>query len=104
MHVYVVYVCRMDPALLRERELFKRRALSNPAVEKRQAPSEASGSSKKKKSKPDRESSSSKNSTGQKFLFNVCECLKLVYLAKLKSCAPRERQGSPAVSLGSIYW
>ncbi|TRY85567.1 hypothetical protein DNTS_020379 [Danionella cerebrum] len=56
----------MDPALLRERELFKKRALSTPAVEKRSASSEASGSSKKKRSKPDRESSSSssKNSTG----------------------------------------
>uniref|UniRef100_A0A673LIQ2 Transcription initiation factor IIE subunit beta n=2 Tax=Cyprinidae TaxID=7953 RepID=A0A673LIQ2_9TELE len=40
------------------------RALSTPAVEKRPATSEASGSSKKKKSKPDKEtSSSSKNST-----------------------------------------
>lgn len=47
----------MDPALLRERELFKKRALSTPAVEKRAASSEASGSSKKKKSKPDRDSS-----------------------------------------------
>ncbi|GAA6085520.1 transcription initiation factor IIE subunit beta [Tachysurus ichikawai] len=50
----------MDPALLRERELFKKRALSTPAVEKRPASSEASGS-KKKKSKPDKESSGSKN-------------------------------------------
>uniref|UniRef100_A0A8C1CGL0 Transcription initiation factor IIE subunit beta n=1 Tax=Cyprinus carpio carpio TaxID=630221 RepID=A0A8C1CGL0_CYPCA len=57
----------MDKALLRERELFKKRALSTPVVEKRQATSEASGSSKKKKSKPDKEtSSSSKNSTGQR--------------------------------------
>ncbi|XP_076846819.1 transcription initiation factor IIE subunit beta [Brachyhypopomus gauderio] len=54
----------MDPALLRERELFKKRALSTPTVEKRPASSESSGSSKKKKSKPDKESSSaSKNST-----------------------------------------
>ncbi|RXN25558.1 transcription initiation factor IIE subunit beta [Labeo rohita] len=52
----------MDKALLRERELFKKRALSTPVVEKRPAASEASGSSKKKKSKPDKEtSSSSKN-------------------------------------------
>jgi len=56
----------MDPALLKERELFKKRALSNPAVEKRQATSEASGSSKKKKSRPDKDTSSSKNNTGQK--------------------------------------
>ncbi|KAK1176005.1 transcription initiation factor IIE subunit beta [Acipenser oxyrinchus oxyrinchus] len=41
----------MDPALLRERELFKKRALSTPAVEKRAAPSESS--SKKKKPKLD---------------------------------------------------
>ncbi|KAA8594885.1 hypothetical protein FQN60_012020, partial [Etheostoma spectabile] len=47
----------MDPALLRERELFKKRALSNPAVEKRQAASD-SGSHKKKKPKVDKESSS----------------------------------------------
>ncbi|XP_068583304.1 transcription initiation factor IIE subunit beta isoform X1 [Cebidichthys violaceus] len=47
----------MDPALLRERELFKKRALSTPAVEKRQAASD-SGSHKKKKSKVDKESSS----------------------------------------------
>ncbi|KAF7664071.1 hypothetical protein LDENG_00190420 [Lucifuga dentata] len=48
---------RMDPALLRERELFKKRALSTPAVEKRPATSE-SGSHKKKKAKVDKESSS----------------------------------------------
>ncbi|XP_072261522.1 transcription initiation factor IIE subunit beta [Pyxicephalus adspersus] len=40
----------MDPALLRDRELFKKRALSNPAVEKRSSSSE---SSKKKKAKLD---------------------------------------------------
>lgn len=62
----VICVCRMDKALLRERELFKKRALSTPVVEKRPAASEASGSSKKKKSKPDKEtSSSSKNNAGQ---------------------------------------
>lgn len=47
----------MDPALLRERELFKKRALSTPAVEKRPASSD-SGSHKKKKPKADKESSS----------------------------------------------
>lgn len=47
----------MDPALLRERELFKKRALSTPAVEKRPASSDA-GSHKKKKPKTDKESSS----------------------------------------------
>uniref|UniRef100_A0A8C6LN17 Ral transcription factor IIE subunit 2 n=1 Tax=Nothobranchius furzeri TaxID=105023 RepID=A0A8C6LN17_NOTFU len=47
----------MDPALLRERELFKKRALSTPAVEKRQTTSD-SGSHKKKKPKLDKESSS----------------------------------------------
>lgn len=45
----------MDPALLREREQFKKRALSNPAVEKRQA---ASDSHKRKKPKVDKEGSS----------------------------------------------
>ncbi|XP_075463543.1 transcription initiation factor IIE subunit beta [Ascaphus truei] len=40
----------MDPALLRDRELFKKRALITPAVEKRTASSE---SSKKKKAKVD---------------------------------------------------
>lgn len=47
----------MDPTLLRERELFKKRALSTPAVEKRSASSD-SGAHKKKKSKVDKESSS----------------------------------------------
>ncbi|KAM9314652.1 transcription initiation factor IIE subunit beta isoform 2-T4 [Pholidichthys leucotaenia] len=47
----------MDPALLRERELFKKKALSTPAVEKRQAASD-SGSHKKKKPKLDKDSSS----------------------------------------------
>uniref|UniRef100_A0AAZ3QDQ5 Transcription initiation factor IIE subunit beta n=1 Tax=Oncorhynchus tshawytscha TaxID=74940 RepID=A0AAZ3QDQ5_ONCTS len=50
----------MDPALLRERELFKKRALSQPTVEKRPAASE-SGGSKKKKSKADKEASGSKH-------------------------------------------
>ncbi|XP_030050375.1 transcription initiation factor IIE subunit beta [Microcaecilia unicolor] len=40
----------MDPALLRDRELFKKRALSTPAVERRPAPT-SSDSSKKKKAK-----------------------------------------------------
>ncbi|XP_064415522.1 transcription initiation factor IIE subunit beta isoform X2 [Latimeria chalumnae] len=45
----------MDPSLLRERELFKKRALSNPTVEKRPAPAASSdaSSSKKKKLKLD---------------------------------------------------
>uniref|UniRef100_A0A674A108 Transcription initiation factor IIE subunit beta n=5 Tax=Salmoninae TaxID=504568 RepID=A0A674A108_SALTR len=51
---------QMDPALLRERELFKKRALSQPTVEKRPAASE-SGGSKKKKSKADKEASGSKH-------------------------------------------
>ncbi|ERE90829.1 glutathione reductase [Cricetulus griseus] len=42
----------MDPSLLRDRELFKKRALSTPVVEKRAVPSELpSASSKKKKAK-----------------------------------------------------
>ncbi|XP_056891724.1 transcription initiation factor IIE subunit beta [Takifugu flavidus] len=47
----------MDPSLLRERELFKKRALSTPAIEKRPTSSD-SGSHKKKKPKVDKESSS----------------------------------------------
>ncbi|MBN3315940.1 T2EB factor, partial [Atractosteus spatula] len=47
----------MDPALLRETELFKKRALSTPAVEKRPAFSDSS-SSKKKKAKFDQAGSS----------------------------------------------
>ncbi|VTJ83132.1 Hypothetical predicted protein [Marmota monax] len=39
----------MDPSLLRERELFKKRALSTPVVEKRSVSSESSSSSSKKK-------------------------------------------------------
>ncbi|XP_074894605.1 transcription initiation factor IIE subunit beta isoform X2 [Buteo buteo] len=49
----------MDPSLLRERELFKKRALSTPAVEKRPAPSSDSSSSKKKKAKVEQGGSSS---------------------------------------------
>uniref|UniRef100_A0A667XQ83 Transcription initiation factor IIE subunit beta n=1 Tax=Myripristis murdjan TaxID=586833 RepID=A0A667XQ83_9TELE len=52
----------MDPALLRERELFKKRALSTPAVEKRPAASD-SGSHKKKKAKVDKEGSSGSKHT-----------------------------------------
>lgn len=56
---------KMDPALLRERELFKKRALSTPAVEKRPASSD-SGSHKKKKTKVDKEGSSgSKHGAGE---------------------------------------
>uniref|UniRef100_A0A3Q1KA90 Transcription initiation factor IIE subunit beta n=1 Tax=Anabas testudineus TaxID=64144 RepID=A0A3Q1KA90_ANATE len=57
----------MDPALLRERELFKKRALSTPAVEKRQAASD-SGSHKKKKPKVDKDSSSGSKHTAGKFM------------------------------------
>ncbi|XP_053148022.1 transcription initiation factor IIE subunit beta isoform X3 [Hemicordylus capensis] len=49
----------MDPNLLRERELFKKRALSTPAVEKRPTPSSDSSSSKKKKAKVEQSGSSS---------------------------------------------
>ncbi|XP_062864559.1 transcription initiation factor IIE subunit beta [Trichomycterus rosablanca] len=62
----------MDPALVRERELFKKRALSTPAVEKRPAPSVTSGSSsKKKKSKPDKDSSSSSSKNADAGSFNL---------------------------------
>ncbi|XP_075566056.1 transcription initiation factor IIE subunit beta isoform X2 [Pelecanus crispus] len=53
----------MDPSLLRERELFKKRALSTPAVEKRPAPSSDSSSSKKKKTKVEQGGSSSSKQT-----------------------------------------
>ncbi|KAJ8247762.1 hypothetical protein GJAV_G00250030 [Gymnothorax javanicus] len=52
---------RMDPALLRERELFKKRALSQPTVEKRPAPSESSSSSSSKKKKPKSDRDGSKH-------------------------------------------
>lgn len=60
----------MDPALLRDRELFKKRALSNPAVEKRSASAE---SSKKKKAKIDigGTSSSKQSSDGSNGSFNL---------------------------------
>lgn len=55
----------MDPSLLRERELFKKRALSTPAVEKRPALSSDSSAAKKKKAKVEQGgSSSSKQNTG----------------------------------------
>lgn len=59
----------MDPALLRDRELFKKRALSTPAVEKRSAASE----SKKKKAKLDigGTSSSKQSSDGSNGSFNL---------------------------------
>ncbi|XP_069834154.1 transcription initiation factor IIE subunit beta [Dendropsophus ebraccatus] len=60
----------MDPALLRDRELFKKRALSTPAVEKR---SSASSESKKKKAKLDTggTSSSKQSSDGSNGSFNL---------------------------------
>lgn len=60
----------MDPALLRDRELFKKRALSTPAVEKR---SSASSESKKKKAKLDigGTSSSKQGSDGSNGSFNL---------------------------------
>lgn len=60
----------MDPALLRERELFKKRALSTPAVERRPASSE-SGSHKKKKPKTDKESSSKQGVESGNGSFNI---------------------------------
>ncbi|KAK7812188.1 LOW QUALITY PROTEIN: hypothetical protein U0070_014779, partial [Myodes glareolus] len=64
----------MDPSLLRDRELFKKRALSNPVVEKRSVPSELpSASSKKKKAKVEHGGTSgSKQSAGE------CNCLGTV--------------------------
>uniref|UniRef100_A0A8B9YU23 General transcription factor IIE subunit 2 n=1 Tax=Bos mutus grunniens TaxID=30521 RepID=A0A8B9YU23_BOSMU len=62
----------MDPSLLRERELFKKRALSTPVVEKRSVSSEAS-SSKKKKAKLEHggSSGSKQNSDHSNGSFNL---------------------------------
>ncbi|XP_043310258.1 transcription initiation factor IIE subunit beta [Cervus canadensis] len=54
----------MDPSLLRERELFKKRALSTPVVEKRSVSSEASSSKKKKAKLEHGGSSGSKQNSG----------------------------------------
>ncbi|KAM9329244.1 transcription initiation factor IIE subunit beta [Gastrophryne carolinensis] len=61
----------MDPALLRDRELFKKRALNTPAVEKRSAAS--AESSKKKKAKVDvgGTSSSKQSADGSNGSFNL---------------------------------
>ncbi|KAI3353256.1 hypothetical protein L3Q82_019795 [Scortum barcoo] len=76
----------MDPALLRERELFKKRALSTPAVEKRPAASD-SGSHKKKKPKVDKESSSgskhSAESSNGNFNIKASSGYKFGCLAKI---------------------
>uniref|UniRef100_A0AC11CKF1 General transcription factor IIE subunit 2 n=1 Tax=Ovis aries TaxID=9940 RepID=A0AC11CKF1_SHEEP len=62
----------MDPSLLRERELFKKRALSTPVVEKRSVSSEPS-SSKKKKAKLEHggSSGSKQNSDHSNGSFNL---------------------------------
>lgn len=76
----------MDPALLRERELFKKRALSTPAVEKRPASSD-SGSHKKKKPKVDKDGSSgskhSSESTNGNFNIKASSGYKFGCLAKI---------------------
>lgn len=76
----------MDPALLRERELFKKRALSTPAVEKRPAPSD-SGSHKKKKPKVEKDSSSGSKhgseSTNGNFNIKASSGYKFGCLAKI---------------------
>lgn len=59
-------VSRMDPALLRQGELFKKRALSTPAVEKRPRSSDP-GSHKKKQSAVDVGSSSESNLSAGKW-------------------------------------
>jgi hypothetical protein len=64
----------MDPSLLRDRELFKKRALSTPVVEKRAVPSESpsSSSSKKKKAKVEHGGSSgSKQNSGEENCFGT---------------------------------
>lgn len=49
----------MDPALLREREAFKKKALSTPSVEKKKRDDSSFSKDDKKKSKPSSSSSSS---------------------------------------------
>ncbi|XP_042684408.1 transcription initiation factor IIE subunit beta [Centrocercus urophasianus] len=63
----------MDPSLLRERELFRKHALSTPAVEKRPASSAESSSSKKKKVKVEQggPSSSKQSSDHSNGSFNL---------------------------------
>uniref|UniRef100_A0A8V0XXP0 Ral transcription factor IIE subunit 2 n=1 Tax=Gallus gallus TaxID=9031 RepID=A0A8V0XXP0_CHICK len=63
----------MDPSLLRERELFRKHALSTPAVEKRPAPSAEPSSSKKKKVKVEQggPSSSKQSSDHSNGSFNL---------------------------------
>lgn len=69
----------MDPALLRERELFKKRALSTPAIEKRPTASD-SGSHKKKRPKLDKETSSgSKLSAGKTSRKRPLMCVIFIY-------------------------
>uniref|UniRef100_A0A069DYD8 Transcription initiation factor IIE subunit beta n=1 Tax=Panstrongylus megistus TaxID=65343 RepID=A0A069DYD8_9HEMI len=51
----------MDPALLRERELFKKRALSTPAVEKKKKDESSFASKEEAKKKPKPPSSTSSN-------------------------------------------
>lgn len=51
----------MDPALLRERELFKKRALSTPAVEKKKKDESSFSSKEEAKKKPKPPSSTSSN-------------------------------------------
>lgn len=92
---------RMDPALLRERELFKKRALSTPAVEKRPAASE-SGSHKKKKPKVDKEGSSGSKATSGKcsrkavwIIYYTWFCFDVMYVMVDcigETCAPENMQ------------
>ena len=86
MNCVFVFPVEMDPSLLRERELFKKRALSTPAVEKRHAAE--SSSHKKKKSKADKEGSSSSKQGGGKHMsflasFFFCFCFGTAYFLEL---------------------
>ncbi|XP_061535016.1 transcription initiation factor IIE subunit beta [Phycodurus eques] len=76
----------MDPALLRERELFKKRALSTPVVEKRPATSD-SVSHKKKKPRIEKEGSSgskqSAESSNGSFNIKTSSGYKFGCLAKI---------------------
>nr|XP_028567680.1 transcription initiation factor IIE subunit beta isoform X3 [Podarcis muralis]XP_028567681.1 transcription initiation factor IIE subunit beta isoform X3 [Podarcis muralis]XP_028567682.1 transcription initiation factor IIE subunit beta isoform X3 [Podarcis muralis]XP_028567683.1 transcription initiation factor IIE subunit beta isoform X3 [Podarcis muralis] len=93
----------MDPSLLRERELFKKRALCTPAVEKRPAPSSDSSSSKKKKTKVEQGGSSSSKQNAGSWILLLEFKQKLFFLCPI---LPDHSNGSfnlKALSGGSGY-
>lgn len=85
---FCVLVARMDPALLREGERFKKRALSTPAVEKRPVSSD-SGTHKKKQPIVDGGSSSGSNLSAGKWgdlrTWGISAAPASSYIFKVKS-------------------